>query len=263
MRNISRLTKALELLNGGGSPRQIQSALDQVNVGQRALPGGTNVRELKASEQIQNQLSDDRMMDNISDPWDGSYTSRDSDVFEQMQEQSIMERIGLPSLGSGNSRVSLTTPPRDLSPAELRAQQATRDIINNKLMQLGLGGLAAGSTAAVINNQQGDDRDANVILNPVTGAVVGTGIAAGLGGLTGYHLTNAPSREMAVDMSKDRKRGSGNGYQRDAAFERDYGKKYDRKVRERGIRGGLRGASAAAGGVALLQLIDALNKNVG
>jgi hypothetical protein len=261
MRNFSRMQQALELLQGGGSPRQIQSALDRVDLGQRALPSGQKVRELNNSERFQNQLSDDRMMENISDPWDGSYTSRDSDVFEQLQEQSMMERFGLPSFGSGNSRVSLSTPPRELSPAELKAQQATRDIINNKLMQIGLGGLAAGSTAAVINNQQGDDKDSSIILNPVTGAVVGTGIAAGLGGLTGYHLTNAPSREMALDMSKDRKRGSGNGYQRDAAFERDYGKKYDRKVRERGNRGGMKGAAIGAGGVALLQLLDAMKND--
>jgi hypothetical protein len=50
---------------------------------------------------------------------------------------------------------------------------------------------------------------------------------------------------MAVEMSKDRKRGSGNGYQRDAAFKRDF-------------RGGLRGASVAGGGVDLLQLIASL-----
>ena len=51
---------------------------------------------------------------------------------------------------------------------------------------------AAGSTAAVINSQ-GDDRDANVLINPVTGTLVGTGLAGGLGGLTGYTLTNTPS----------------------------------------------------------------------
>ena len=264
MRNPSRLNQALQLLHCGGSPRQIQSALDQVNVGQRALPTGQRVQELNNSERFQNQLSDDRMMDNISDPWDGSYTSGGPDVFEQMQEQSIMDRIGLPSFGSGNPRISLNTPPRELSPAELRAQQATKKIINDKLMLLGLGALATGSTAAVINNRQGDDKNANIILNPVTGAVVGTGLAAGAGGLAGFYMNNTPSREMAVDMSRDRKRGSGNGYQRDAAFERDYGKKYDRKVRQRGIRGGMKGAAIGAGGVALLQLLGALkNENAG
>ena len=50
MRNPSRLNQALQLLHGGGSPRQIQSALDQVNVGQRALPTGQRVQELKQRE---------------------------------------------------------------------------------------------------------------------------------------------------------------------------------------------------------------------
>ena len=261
MRNLSRLDQALQLLNGGGSPRQIQSALDQVSVGQRALPGGTNVRELANEQQLKDRLSDELLMDSVTDPWEGSYTVREPDAFEQMDEQRLMESVGMPSFGSGNPRVTLTTPASDLSPAELRAQQATRDIINNKLMQLGLGGLAVGSTAAVINNQQGDDEDANLILNPVTGALVGTGIAAGGGGLAGFYMNNTPSREMAVDMSKDRKRGSGSGYERDAAFEKNYGKKYDRKVKQRGIRGGMKGAAIGAGGVALLQLLGAMEND--
>lgn len=225
MSNLSRLDQALQLLNGGGSPRQIQSALDHMNVGQRALPGGTNVRELANERLLKDRLSDERLMDSVTDPWEGSYTVREPDAFEQMDEQRLMDSIGMPSFGSGNSRVSLTTPSSELSPAELRAQQATRDIINKKLMQLGLGGLAIGSTAAVINNQQGDDRGPNLILNPVTGSLVGTGIAAGLGGLTGYTLNNTPSAAMALDMARDRKRGSGSSYERDAAFDKNYGKK--------------------------------------
>lgn len=261
MRNISRLNQALQLLNGGGSPRQIQSALNQVDLGQRALPAGTNVRELVNERQLQQRLGEERMMDNIADPWDGSYVYREPDAFEEMTERALMDQLDIPSLNPKNRRVTLDAPASDLSPAELRAQQATRQIINNKLMQLGLGGLAVGSTAAVINNSQGDDRDANIILNPVTGAVVGTGLAAGTGGLIGYHLNNTPSRAMAVDMAHDRKRGSGSSYDRDAAFERDYGRKYDRKVKQRAVRGGLRGASVAAGGVALVQLLDALQND--
>ena len=72
MRNISRLNQALQLLNGGGSPRQIQSSLDQVNVGQRALPGGTNVRELANERKLKDRLSDERLMDSVTDPWEGS-----------------------------------------------------------------------------------------------------------------------------------------------------------------------------------------------
>lgn len=62
-------------------------------------------------------------------------------------------------------------------------------------------------------------------------------------------------------MSKDRKRGSGSGYQRDGTFERDFWKKYDLKVRERGIRGGLRRASIGAGGIALIHLINAMKND--
>ncbi len=91
--------------------------------------------------------------------------------------------------------------------------------------------------------------------------VVGTGLAAGTGGLIGYHLNNTPSRAMAVDMAHDRKRGSGSSYERDAAFERDYGRKYDRKVKQRAVRGGMKGASAGAGAVALLQLMSALKQD--
>ena len=261
MLNLSRLNQAMELLNGGGSPRQIQSALNQVSLDQRSLPGGTNVRELQNQQMLRDRLADDRLIGEISDPWSGSYTTREADVFEDMADRSVMDQISVPSFNPNNRKVSLDTPAAELSPRELKAPQATRKIIDDKLMMLGLGALATGSTAAVINNTQGDDKDANIILNPVTGTLVGTGLAAGAGGLVGYNLSNTPSREMAVDMSKDRKRGTGNGYQRDAAFERDCGKKYDRKVRERGIRGGLLGASAAGGGVALLQLIDALNND--
>ena len=75
-------------------------------------------------------------------------------------------------------------------------------------------------------------------------------------------MNNTPSREMAVDMSKDRKRGSGSGYERDAAFEKNYGKKnYDRKVKQRGICGGMKGAAIGAGGVALLQLLGAMEND--
>ena len=256
MRNISRLNQALQLLNGGGSPKQIQSAIDKVDLGRAELPVGTRVREENNRQLLQDRLADERMMNDIDDPWSGAYAVREPDAFEDMTEQALMSAVGSPSF---NRKLSLDTPVEEMTPRELKAQQATRKIINDKLMMLGLGALASGSTAAVINNSQGDDHDANVIVNPVTGAVVGTGIAAGLGGLTGYHLTNAPSREMAVEMSKDRKRGSGNGYQRDAAFERDYGKKYDRKVKQRGIRGGMKGAAIGAGGAALLTLIDAMN----
>ena len=261
MRNLSRLNKAMELLNGGGSPRQIQSALNQVSLDQRSLPGGTNVRELQNQQMLRERLNDERLVDEISDPWSGSYSTREADVFEDMAERTLMDQVGVPSFNPNNSKVSLDTLVVELSPRELKAQQATRKIINDKLMLLGLGALATGSTAAVINNSQGDDQGADIIVNPVTGTLVGTGLAAGAGGLAGFYMNNTPSREMAVDMSKDRKRGSGNGYQRDAAFERDYGRKYDRKVRERGIRGGLKGAAIGAGGVALLELLGAMQND--
>ena len=256
MRNISRLNQALQLLNGGGSPRQIQSAIDKVELGRAELPVGARVREENNRQLLQDRLADERMMNDIDDPWSGSYAVREPDAFEDMAEQALMNSIGSPSF---NRKVTLETPAAELSPRELKAQQATRKIINNKLAQLGLGGLAAGSTAAVINNSQGDDQDANVIVNPVTGTIVGTALAGGAGGLTGFYMNNTPSREMAVDMSKDRRRGAGSGYERDVAFEKNYGKKYDRQVRQRAVRGGIRAASAGAGAVALIQLMNAIN----
>ena len=69
------------------------------------------------------------------------------------------------------------------------------------------------------------------MLNSVTGTLVGTGLAASYSALSGFDMNNTPSREMAVDMSKERNRGSGNRYQRNAAFERDFGKKYDLRVK--------------------------------
>lgn len=259
MRNISRLDQALKLLNGGGAPRQIQSAIDKAAVGVSDLPrSGSFAREDINKQMLEQRLDAERDLNMVEDPWTGTYETYvpEQDGLDLMREQALMESVALPST---NRKISLDTPVEELTPRELKAQQATRKIIDDKLMMLGLGALASGSTAAVINNSQGDDRDANLILNPVTGTLVGTGLAAGAGGLVGYNLSNAPSREMAVEMSKNRKRGSGNGYQRDAAFERDYGKKYNRQVRQRGIRGGLKGASVAAGGVALLQLLNAIN----
>ena len=261
MRNISRLNQALQLLNGSGSPRQIQSAIDKVDLDQRYLPGGTNVRELQNQQLLRERLDDERLMEEIADPWSGSYTTREADAFEDMAERTLMDQVGVPSLNPNNRKVTMETPANELTPRELKAQQATRKIINNKLAQLGLGGLAAGSTAAVINNSQGDDQDANVIINPVTGTLVGTGIAGGLGGLTGFYMNNTPSAEMALAMAQDRKRGSGSGYERDMAFEKNYGKKYDRQVKQRGIRGGMKGAAIGVGGAALLQLIDAIKND--
>lgn len=259
MRNISRLNQALQLLNGGGSPKQIQSALDKVELGKRELPVGTRVREENNRQLFEDRLADERMMNDIEDPWSGSYAVREPDAFEDMAEQALMSSVGVPSF---NRKVTMETPANELTPLEFKAQQATRKIINNKLAQLGLGGLAVGSTAAVINNSQGDDQDANVLINPVTGTLVGTGLAAGVGGLTGFYMNNTPSAEMALAMAQDRKRGLGSGYERDIAFEKNYGKKYDRQVKQRGIRGGMKGAAIGVGGAALLQLIDAI-KNEG
>ena len=181
-------------------------------------------------------------MDSVIDSWEGSYTIRKTDPFEHIDEQRLMDSIGLPSFSSGNSDVTLTVPRRELSQAVLNARQATRQIINIKLMQLGIGGLAVGSTAAVINNSQSHDQDANVIINPFPGTLVGNELAAGAGNLAGFQMSNTPSAEIAMAMAKDRKRGSGSGYDRDAACEKKYSKKYDRQVKQRGIRGGLRGA---------------------
>ena len=142
MRNLSRLNQALQLLNGGGSPRQIQSAIDKVDLDQRYLPGGTNVRELQNQQLLRERLDDERLMEEIADPWFGSYTTREADAFEDMAERTLMDQVGVPSLNPSNRKVTLETPVNELTPRELKAQQATRKIINNKLAQLGLGGLA-------------------------------------------------------------------------------------------------------------------------
>lgn len=97
MLNLSRLNQAMELLNGGGSPRQIQSALNQVSLDQRSLPGGTNVRELQNQQMLRDRLADDRLIGEISDPWSGSYTTREADVFEDMADRSVMDQISVPS----------------------------------------------------------------------------------------------------------------------------------------------------------------------
>ena len=151
----------------------------------------------------------------------------------------------------------MDTPVEALTPMELKAQQATQAIINNKLAQLGMSALATGGTAALINVQQGDD-NGNVLINPVTGTVVGTGVAAGMGGLTGYALSSGPSAQMMKGMQADYRRTPGKGYERDENYVRQYGKKNSRKQRQRSIRGGLRGAAVGAGSVALLQLMNAL-----
>ena len=56
-----------------------------------------------------------------------------------------------------------------------------------------MGALATGGTDALINAQQSDE-NGNILINPVTGTVVGTGIAADVGGLTGYTLGSTPQR---------------------------------------------------------------------
>ena len=138
MRNIPHLKQAIQPVNGGGRPRQIQSALEQVNLGHRALLSGTNVRDLANKRQLQDRWPDERLMDSVTDPSEGLYTVHKTDPFERMDEQRLIDCIGLPSFSSGNSGVTLTTPRRELSPEELKEQQATRQIINNKLINLAL-----------------------------------------------------------------------------------------------------------------------------
>lgn len=242
MRNLKQLSEAISLLHSGAPPYKITAAFKTTD--DHVIPLSRKVDEYQQRRRLENQLIDER--------YDLGDTDNDIDIFEQLREEELLNGINRPR------RVSLTTPPQELTGPELRARKATRAIIDNKLMQLGLGALATGSTTAVINNIQGDDEDANIIFNPVTSTAIATGLGVGGGGLIGYHLNNAPTKQMAVEMVNDRKRGSGSGYERDAAFERDYGKKYNRKVKQRAIRGGLRGASIGAGGAALLQLIDAL-----
>ena len=257
MRNLGRLDKALQLLNAGAPRQDIVKAIDRSSVSTNLLPTDSRSRELIEREMMHKRLSEERY-EGVADPWAGAYTADlpIEDGLEMMAERAVQERLGIPSMNPRN-KVTLDTPVKDLTPSEQRAQRMTQEIINDKLKQLGLGALATGGTAALINAQQGDSNPLETVVD-TAGGLVGTGLAVGAGGLAGYHLSNAPSPEMALAMSQDRKRGSGNGYQRDAAFERDYGRKYDRKVKQRGVRGGLRGAAIGAGGVALLQLMGAM-----
>ena len=63
---------------------------------------------------------------------------------------------------------------------------------------------------------------------------------------------------MMKEMQADYRRTPGRGSERDENYVRQHGKKNSRRQKQRAIRGGLRGAAVGAGGVALLQLLDAL-----
>ncbi len=76
------------------------------------------------------------MINEIADPWSGSYAVRESDAFEDMAEQALMSSVGVPSF---NRKVTMETPANELTPRELKAQQATRKLINDKLILLGVG----------------------------------------------------------------------------------------------------------------------------
>lgn len=138
MRNISHLTQIPELLNGSDA-HAIQSALNKVEHGKRVLPVSRRIREENNRQLLQDRLADERTMNDIDDPGSGSYAIREPDAFEDMTEQTLMSSVSSPSF---NRKVSLDTPEADLTPRELKAQQAKPKIINCKLMMLGLGALA-------------------------------------------------------------------------------------------------------------------------
>ena len=107
MRNSSRLTREPELLNGGGAPWQIQSALNKVEHGKRELPVGTSVREENNRQLLQDHLADERTMNDIDDPGSGSYAVREPDAFEDITKQALMSSVGTPFF---NCQISLNTP---------------------------------------------------------------------------------------------------------------------------------------------------------
>ena len=135
-------------------------------------------------------------MSEIEDPWSDSYAVHKPDAFDDMAEQALMNSVGIPSF---NRKATIETPATELTPRERKAQEATKKIIIINMMQLGLGGLAIGSTATVNRNSQSDDQDVNILINPVTGTLVKTGIAGGLGRLIGYQSrNNSPIRTTLV-----------------------------------------------------------------
>ena len=71
-----------------------------MKVGQRALRNGTSVRELANKRQLQDRWPDERLMDSVTDSSEGSYRVRKTDPFERLDEQRLIDCIGLPSFSS-------------------------------------------------------------------------------------------------------------------------------------------------------------------
>lgn len=285
MSRIRSLSNAIASLNGATPNRSAQQFLQQPSAAPAATETSRQTRARKiladagqsnesdviarlrkqddaaASLKEARDVGGTRMVD---DPWSGSYSAPAVDGLDDIDIANLQARYDRDANRSGKAEVnkgqsSFGIPVEQLSPMELSARAATQRIINNKLTQLGLASLAVGGTAAVINGQQGDD-NGNLLFNPVTGALVSTGIAGGLGGVVGARMGDVRESYYTPEVlsQMDKQYGGEGSYAIDAAFDKRYAPKHNQKIRGSKVRGGLRGASIGAGGMALLQLMSAL-----
>ena len=245
-------------------PIRSRAVLHHLNQQDPKRPNIRRLREQDASAASLKEARDIDGMNMVDDPWSGSYSAPAVDDLDDIDIANLQARINRDANRSGQAEVnkgqfSFGAPVEQLSPMELSARAATQRIINNKLSQLGLASLAVDGTAAAINGQQGDD-NGNLLINPVTGALVSTGVAGGLGGVVGARMGDVRESYYTPEVlsQMDKQYGGEGSYARDAAFDKRYAPKHNQKIRGSKVRGGLRGASIGAGGVALLQLIGAL-----
>lgn len=176
------------------------------------------------------------------------------------QSDDYKERLrGGDKLKKGTRRVKMDMPDDTLTPSERRAREVSTQLINRKLAELGLGGLAVGGAAALINDSQGE-LDTNAAV-PLAQGVANAYIGGTAGGFVGYGLQHLPGASPeAMARAYDAMPGEP-GPVKDAAFARRYGKEFNIKgtpgSEVRRLRGMRNGAAIGAGGAALLQLIDA------
>ena len=288
MSRIRSLSNAIASLNGTTPNRSAQQFLQQPSAAPAATEtsrqtrarkiltdaGQTNesdvirrLREQDAAAASLKATRDTSPMDMVDDPWSGSYTSPAVDGLDDIDIANLQARINSDANRSGEAVVnkgqsSFGTPVEQLSPMELSARAATQRIIQNKLTQLGLASLAVGGTAALIDGQQAEDTG-NLLVNPVTGAVVSAGVAGGLGGTIGALRGDVRESYYTPEVlsQMDKQYGGEGSYARDAAFDKRYAPKHNQKIRSNRIRGSLKGAGIGVGGAALLNLIGALKQD--
>lgn len=225
------------------------------------------LREQNAAAASLKAARDTSPMDMVDDPWSGSYSASAVDGLDDIDIANLQARINRDANRSGQAevnkgQVSFGTPAEQLSPMELSARAATQRIIQNKLTQLGIASLAVGGTAALIDGQQSEDTG-NLLINPVTGAVVSAAAAGGVGGTIGALRSDARESYYTPEVlsQMDKQYGGEGSYARDAAFDKRYAPRHNQKIRGNKVRSGLRGAGIGVGGAALLNLIGALKQD--